>query len=796
LAFFQLEDGQTVVEDIYTGLYQVFQTDPHNPKRSRLTRLGDRNLNTLGLLYDQTGRLHYVCDDLSKTTVRLSYDTQHPKRVSQVDRLYIRLGDNPQIEHTEVLASYRYTQSGQLQDVLNATGQVLRSFTYTAQGYLDSHTLPSGAIRQYQWQRFEVPAQRPQSVRADGSLCKFPPLLEPQPDHEWRVIRHWGSDGEDYRFGYDLEKGETRVTDSLGRQDHYYWGPFYEIYKHIDPMGHCWQEDVLSGQLLKSIDPQGGEWQYGYDELGRLIETRDPLGRCERIRYTRHWALPLSVTDGAGRTQRFGYDSQGNLLWEQDPLGRKTHYRYNAQGQADCITDTLDKHKYLRWNVHGQLLSYRDCSNAETHYRYDRRGLLSETINARGEHTHYRYDARGYLIESQRPDGRIDRYDIDVAGQLIAYTDPAQRITRLRYDRSGRLIQRVDALGHSVEFGYDAYGRLQHLSNENHERYRFEWDALDRLLAQQDLDGSGRIYQYNPLGDVTGICHVPAPLAEPDLDGKDSAEPHTPLEHHFERDAVGRLVRKRTDDGVTEYAYDKADNLLAISFIDNQGEEQRLNYSYDALGQLLSETNSAGLLQYSYNELGNLETLTLPDQRQLNHLYYGSGHLHQINLDGRVISDFERDALHDEVLRTQGALLTRTRYDRNGRLSQKALHYQQVAREVLPLLQKDYQYDASDNLVAEILTQTQRPGTNRPSTAANDDCLIGRFHNQTTTGKSYQGSARYGYNPVEQIQSVHRGQHIESLNYDAAGNLFDGYRVNGLIKHNRVHVYQGQALSL
>ncbi|UVH53217.1 hypothetical protein P0D91_30035 [Pseudomonas sp. CBSPBW29] len=105
---------------------------------------------------------------------------------------------------------------------------------------------------------------------------------------------------------------------------------------------------------------------------------------------------------------------------------------------------------------------------------------------------------------------------------------------------------------------------------------------------------------------------MPAPLAEPVLDGKESAEPHTPLEHHFERDAVGRLVRKRTDDGVTEYAYDKADNLLAISFIDNQGEEQRLNYSYDALGQLLSETNSAGLLQYSYDELGNLETLTCP----------------------------------------------------------------------------------------------------------------------------------------------------------------------------------------
>ncbi|WP_339505509.1 RHS repeat domain-containing protein [Pseudomonas sp. RL_105y_Pfl2_101] len=193
--------------------------------------------------------------------------------------------------------------------------------------------------------------------------------------------------------------------------------------------------------------------------------------------------------------------------------------------------------------------------------------------------------------------------------------------------------------------------RPLHLSNENHECYRFERDALDRLLAQQDLDGSGRIYQYDPLGEVKGIHHIPAPLAEPELDGKDVAEPHTPLEHYFERDALGRLVRKRTDDGVTEYAYDNADNLLSIAFINKQGEERRLDYTYDVLGQLFSETNSAGELKYAYDALGNLETLTLPDQRQLNHLYYGSSHLHQLNLNGRVISDFE----HDQVLRTQEA---------------------------------------------------------------------------------------------------------------------------------------------
>lgn len=66
-------------------------------------------------------------------------------------------------------------------------------------------------------------------------------------------------------------------------------------------------------------------------------------------------------------------------------------------------------------------------------------------------------------------------------------------------------------------------------------------------------------------------------------------------------DALGRLIRKRTDDGVTAYAYDHANNLLSIAFTDKQGEEQQLDYAYDALGQLLSETDSAGLLQYNYD---------------------------------------------------------------------------------------------------------------------------------------------------------------------------------------------------
>lgn len=54
----------------------------------------------------------------------------------------------------------------------------------------------------------------------------------------------------------------------------------------------------------------------------------------------------------------------------------------------------------------------------------------------------------------------------------------------------------------------------------------------------------------------------------------------------------------------------------------------------------------------------------------------------------------------------------------------------------------------------------------------------------------------YGYDPNEQLQTTHQSRpnrqatQVEDFKYDKAGNLFDGPKLNGLIKHNRVLVYQ------
>jgi len=176
--------------------------------------------------------------------------------------------------------------------------------------------------------------------------------------------------------------------------------------------------------------------------------------------------------------------------------------------------------------------------------------------------------------------------------------------------------------------------------------------------------------------------------------GENSEQPQR--ETLFERDPIGRLMAKLNRDARQDYAYDDVDRLLSIqrqpSGIGKQLgiTEEKLEYTYDLLGRLTQEITPQGVLGYEYDPLSNLTTLTLPDGRKVNHLYYGSGHLHQMNLDGQVISDMERDDLHREVFRTQGKLTSCFGYDAMGR--------------------KAWQF--ASTLPADKLSQVHNPGIN------------------------------------------------------------------------------------
>ena len=719
-------NGQLLIESD-DGLYRLFEPTAANASLLRLIQLGDRNDNRIHIDYDEAGHLLRLRDTFDLVQVELVREQGH---LARIERLY------PD-QRREVLVSYGYDAAGSLAQVRDATDQVQRRFVYDAGRRMVEHQLPTGLRCFYEWACVE--------------------------NLEWRVVRHWTDEGDAYQFDYDLQAGFTQITDSLQRVSTRHWNTQHQIIQYSDNLGQTWLfEWNDERQLLSATDPQGGRYEYSYDEAGNLIGESDPLGRSDSTLWLEHWALPLVETDAADNSWQYRYDPRGNCTAETDPLGYITRYRYDAHGQPVEIVDATGKSKKLRWNPLGQLVEHVDCSGYPTRFSYDERGYLQVITDALGERTQFSYDAQGRLLSSQLPDGRTEHFQRDVSGQLVGYTDPAGHTTLYQHNRRGQVRQRTDAHGRQVQFGYDSYGRLQALINENGESYRFAWDAGDRLTEQQDLDGSAKHYDYDALDNITAVTAVPAPYGNGLAVVPET--PPAPIVHRLERDAVGRLIAKTTDDGRTGYSYDAVDQLTAVTFTDLQGNAQTLGFAYDALGQLLAEQSSAGNLQHHYDELGNLIQSQLPDGRWLNRLYYGSGHLHQINLDGQVISDFERDRLHREVLRTQGQLSTRSEYDRSGRLRSRQRRLAGQPSLMPAAAQKQFEYDPADNLVGKL---DQQPAAQ---------------HRQLL---HYDATGRI----IASQDSLH-GQR-ETFSYDAAANLLDGPQPGaGLVVHNKLLTYQ------
>ena len=598
-----------------------------------------------------------------------------------------------------------------------------------------------------------------------------------------RVLRSWCADtGEGYTFRYDLRERTTWATDALGRTTGYHFNAGFDIIETIAPDGTVTQTPMNAAHLpLGSVDALGRRSTNRFDARGNLIAHTSADGATTRLEYNA-LDLPVRITDAMGQVWQRQYDERGNLSQVTDPLGHTTHYEYDARGNVTAIIDALGKRKSLEWDTHANLSRYTDCSSHATDYRHDVLGRLRERQDALGHTTHYGWNARGQLIEVAEADGARHHYAWDGEGHLLAYTDPLGAVTRWRYDGSGRPLQRQDAAGRWLHYRYDAAGRLLQLTNENQAHTRFAYDLADNLTDEVGFDGRWQRYVYNAAGELTHLIEAGGGDAGP---GKLTT---------FERDAMGRLLAKHAHAAQdmaassSQYRYDLLGRLLAAN-----NASAQLRFVYDPLGQLLQQTQidttgvasrprpgrplqeglptgTARTLSHRYDALGNRIQTTLPDGRSLHYLHYGSGHLHQIELqqpDGtrQLISDIERDALHREVQRSQGRLHSRYDWDPMGRLLRHKVSRPSASAETAGTrIERRYQWDLAGQLSAR--------------------------------ADSLRGAQQFAYDPTGRIRSALGGPlGPELFAFDPAGNLLDepppgAASAPALILNNRIRVHQ------
>jgi RHS repeat-associated protein len=380
----------------------------------------------------------------------------------------------------------------------------------------------------------------------------------------------------------------------------------------------------------------------------------------------------------------------------------------------------------------------------------------------------------GEVLRIDHPDGTAESFTYNALGQVLTHTDGKGQTTRLLRTARGLPSSRQDAKGQRIRYEYDKAIRLTALVNENNAAYQFAYDASDRLIEEKRIDNLTRRFRYNLGGHLTRVDETGY--------GDRAERPQRSTE--FKRDSIGRLLAKLNQDARQDYTYDEVDRLLSIARLPTSigtklgvGEET-LTFEYDLLGRLIKETTPQGPLDYEYDPLSNLTTLTLPTGQHLNHLYYGSGHLHQLNLDGLLISDMERDDLHREVLRTQGKLTSCFGYDAMGR--------------------KSWQF--ASTMPAEKLSQILNPGDNSLLVDHAQNPLHRRYEYDPAgelirTLDKLRGEIKYEYEANGQLHSRDTGKLVdrEEFRYDAAANRLN-FNTSQFdqVKDNRIKRWRDQ----
>ena len=364
----------------------------------------------------------------------------------------------------------------------------------------------------------------------------------------------------------------------------------------------------------------------------------------------------------------------------------------------------------------------------------------------------------------------------------------------------GLPLKRTNALGHTFAYAYDKARRLTVLTNENGETYRLDYDPTDNLIQETGWDGKITAYGYDAAGQLVQQTEYGQSTDQ----GRLKDRPETWHIHRFKRNILGQLIEKQSrkvsgrngqskDEGIsrTRFDYDPVTGNLTKA----RNQHSSVELAYDELDRLIGETTvhngQSATVGYRYDPLGNRIRTILPDGRQIDYLYYGSGHLHQISLDGEVITDIERDKLHREIQRTQGSISSLYDYDPMGRLKSQRTVWsgtQTPRGKQNPLaggaVNRRYAYDKAGNLIQ---SADQRSGV---LNYVYDK--IGRIQEarNSQTGRSETFAFDPAHNILSDKAAEGKGSNISSGNrlkeyngieytYDALGNLIYRQLPNG-----------------
>jgi RHS repeat-associated protein len=363
--------------------------------------------------------------------------------------------------------------------------------------------------------------------------------------------------------------------------------------------------------------------------------------------------LLSNKTDELGRTELFDYDENYNITKHTDKLGAATIYTYDNLDRMTSWENRVEKcvYSYDSRSLLVQSVYYPDKSNVNsgetTTYSYTQDSKLQTKTLPDGKSITYSYDVQGNIVNINDYLGQNIIYTYDENNQIHTvtwngltftyyyYPDgmikkisyPTQSIQmEYTYDGFNRLIGTgIRKNGQIVQAYYNAYDKNSNVTvtNDGHGS-TYTYDAVDRLkTATGGIRGENTTYNYNQLGDITGInsnLNIYPDLAVGNYtwNDRDNLTSYTGSNgtYTYKYNGEGlRTSKYKNSVKVTEYYYDEGNRVInEVEGTDNIS----IVYGHMPLARVVN----GNIYYYLYNSHGDVVKVLDYSGNQINTYNY------------------------------------------------------------------------------------------------------------------------------------------------------------------------------
>lgn len=524
------EEGRLVATIDAEGNRITYTHDIEGRNEIVRDRLGNATVYT----YDDNGNILRIVDALGNVTEH-TYDDNN-NLLTTTDALgnvttYAYDENNNLITTIDALGQVTTTTYGSNHEILTITQDNLLSVSigYDKKGNIISSTDTAGNVTNYTYEN-------------NGSLSSISDSI-----------------GTVLTLTYDADGQVATATDGIGNTISYTYDSrgnciATEFTKQTDSSSESIRNLYLydaSGNVIKTIDSQGGEQTLEYDENGAIKAMTDEAGIRTTYEYDSLGNMTaIRYADGTAET--FTYDANGNLLTSTSREGLSRTYQYDALGRNTAILLPDGNQVTYEYDALGNLTGCTGETGIHTTYIYDALGRNTAVIDDDGNEVKYTYGPSSELLAVTDKLGRTTSYTYDNAGNVIRITYPDNQSMTMEYDARARLTKETDALGNTTEYGYDNADRLTIITDALGNATRYEYDNLGELCSITDAKGNQTTYTYDTLGRRTSDTNA-------------AGQTRT-----YAYDATGNLVKDTSYSGiVTEYLYDEYGRLVRVEVSDS-----------------------------------------------------------------------------------------------------------------------------------------------------------------------------------------------------------------------------------